>query len=284
MKFNIYIYALLLVFFSSCKDKAYKPEGLTKLSDTELIERAKQKISLDPNTFVFKNENGEIIGPDSIKNIQNPDDWATDTYVDNASEVKELVLRKSTPQDLVLREQIILAFKYQPPLTLVDIDCALKQEILQQVFESDQGMRTNSEAIPHPEIDQQNLITVISLIEKCGMPTLEEVSDTQMSAIWLVFQHGDNANRKKYLPILEQSAKNGDLNAMQIAMMKDRTMMMDGEPQIYGTQVTKNGSDWILYELANPETVNKRRAVIGFEPLQDYLKRWNIEFNVKQVE
>ena len=62
-----------------------------------------------------------------------------------------------------------------------------------------------------------------------------------MSAIWVVFQHGNNAYRKKYLPLLELSAKRGDLKATQIAMMKDRTMMMAGQPQVYGTQVTKCG-------------------------------------------
>ncbi|QXP78674.1 MULTISPECIES: DUF6624 domain-containing protein [Winogradskyella] len=154
---------------------------------------------------------------------------------------------------------------------------------MQNVFDSDQGMRTNGGEI-NPKIDKENLITVVSLIEKCGMPTLEVVSDVQMSAVWVVFQHGDNANRKKYLPLLEKSAKNGDLKASQIALMKDRTMMNDDLPQVYGTQVIQNENEWILYDLANPETVNKRRTEMGLEPLQDYLKRWNIEFDIKQSE
>ena len=116
------------------------------------------------------------------------------------------------------------------------------------------------------------------------MPTLEEVNEVQMSAIWVAFQHGDNANRKKYLPLLEKAARKGDLRASQIAMRKDRTLMMDGEPQIYGTQITKSGDEWSLYDLQNPKTVNKRRAEMGFGPLQDYLKRWKIEFNVVQAE
>ncbi|MBU2922427.1 hypothetical protein KO504_13845 [Winogradskyella psychrotolerans] len=171
---------------------------------------------------------------------------------------------------------------YQP-LELIDINCNKVPEILQNVFDSDQGMRTNGGEI-NPKIDKENLITVVSLIEKCGMPTLEVVSDVQMSAVWVVFQHGDNANRKKYLPLLEKSAKNGDLKASQIALMKDRTMMNDDLPQVYGTQVIQNGNEWILYDLENPETVNKRRTEMGLEPLQDYLKRWNIEFDIKQSE
>ncbi|WP_339880898.1 DUF6624 domain-containing protein [uncultured Algoriphagus sp.] len=233
--------------------------------------------------MIFKNEKGELLSLDSIRKIQNLDEWTTDSYVDKNGDIKELILRKATTEDKKLQERIQKALEDQPAIQLVDIDCTKKQEILQEVFESDQSMRTNDGSI-NPEIDRQNLTTVISLLEKCGIPTLNEVDEIQMNAIWVVFQHGDNANRKKYLPLLEQSAENGDLKAIQIAMMKDRTLMMDGEPQVYGTQVSKNGNEWVLYELSNPEKVNKRRAEMGFEPLQDYLQRWDIEFNVKQTE
>ena len=280
---QIFVGILFITILISCTSKTYEPEGLTKLSDTELIERAKQKKFPDIQTLIFKNEKGERLSLDSIQKIQNLDEWTTESYVDENGDIKELILRKSTTEDKKLQERIQKAFEDQPAIELVDIDCTKRQEILQEVFESDQSMRTNDGSI-NPEIDRQNLTTVISLLEKCGMPTLNEVDEIQMNAIWVVFQHGDNANRKKYLPLLEQSAENGDLKATQIAMMKDRTLMMDGEPQVYGTQVSKNGNEWVLYELSNPETVNKRRAEMGFEPLQDYLKRWDIEFNVKQTE
>ena len=283
MKHTIYIFSFLILFLSSCSDKGYKPEGLTKLSDAELIERAKQKRYPDRETVVIKNEKGEIISADSLQKTPNAEEWTADCYVDDNGNVKEFVLRKATPKDKEFQQELIKAYEYQPPIELVDIDCTQKQEILQKVFDCDQSMRTNGGTID-PEIDRQNLTTVISLIEKCGMPTLEEVDDIQMSAIWVVFQHGDNVNRKKYLPLLEQSAKKGDLKATQIAMMKDRTLMMDGEPQVYGTQVKKNGNEWELYDLENPETVNKRRAEMGFGPIQEYLERWNIEFNIKQKE
>lgn len=283
MKHKIYIFFSLIFFVYSCKNKEYKPDGLTKLTDSELIERAKQKMFPDYETVIYKNIKGDIITADSIQRISNFKDWTADSYVDNVGKVKELVLRKATSKDKELLKKIQKAYEYQPPIELVDVQCERKKEILQKVFDSDQSMRTNAGEI-NSEIDRQNLAIVISLIEKCGIPTLEEVNDVQMSAIWAVFQHGDNENRKKYLPQLEQSAKRGDLKATQIAMMKDRTMMMDGEPQVYGTQVTKSGGEWILYDLINPETVNKRRAEMGFEPLEEYLKRWNIQFNIKQSE
>lgn len=281
MNYKILIFSLL-IFLSACQEKVYKPNGLTKLTNSEIIEKAKQKDFPNIETVVYKNEKGEIIPTDSLQKILN-EEWTADWYADDNGIVKEFILRKATEHDKHLQRKIQEAVEYQPPIELVDISCENIVEVLQNVFDSDQSMRTNGGVI-NPETDRQNLATVISLIEKCGMPTLEEVDDVQMSAIWVVFQHGDNASRKKYLPLLEKSAKNGDLKATQIAMMKDRTMMMDGEPQVYGTQVTKNGNEWILYDLENPETVNKRRAEMGFQPLQDYLDRWNIEFDIKQAE
>ncbi|TXE14925.1 hypothetical protein ES692_17560 [Psychroserpens burtonensis] len=282
MKYKILIFSLFIAL-SACQEKNYKPNGLTKLSHSEIIERVKKKDFPNIDSIVYKNENGQIITLDSIKKIPNIQEWTADSYADKNGVIREIILRKATEKDKLLQKEIQKASQYQPPIELVDIDCEKVTEILQNVFDSDQGVRTNGGKM-NPETDRENLTTVISLIEKCGMPTLQEVNDVQMSAIWVVFQHGDNANRKKYLPLLEKSAKSGDLKATQIAMMKDRTMMNDDEPQVYGTQVTKNGNEWVLYELASPETVNKRRAEMGFEPLQDYLKRWNIEFNIKQSE
>ncbi len=282
MNYKILIFSIFIAF-SSCKEKNYEPNGLTKLSNTQIIEKAKNKDFPDIEKIVFKTDKGEVVSIDSLQANYDEKEWAADWYADKNGDVKEFVLRKATEKDKILKQKIKEVVEYQPPIELVDIDCEKVQEILQNVFDSDQGMRTNGGDI-NPITDRENLATVISLIEKCGMPTLKEVNDVQMSAIWVVFQHGDNVNRKKYLPLLEKSAKNGDLKATQIAMMKDRTLMNDGEPQVYGTQVTRNGDKWVLYSLENPETVNKRRAEMGFEPLQDYLKRWDIEFNIKQTK
>jgi hypothetical protein len=286
-KYKIYLCSLIIVFLSACNSKTYEPEGLTKLSDTELIERAKQKIPNDMGTLVIKNEKGEILSIDSIQKIQNPEEWATDSYIDTDGIVKELILRKATSEDKELQEKVMAAFLYEPPIELVDIDCGKKAELLDEVYLLDQNMRSSGNYSDiDSEIDKQNLIKVVSLIENCGMPTTKEVSKEQINTIWLVLQHGDNANRKKYFPLLKNAAENGDLDKSDIALMEDRILITDGKPQIYGSQVTQNGETkkWELYELSNPETVNKRRALIGLQPLQDYLKRWDIEFNVEQVK
>lgn len=283
MKCYLVVFLFAFAVLYGCQIKTYKPEGLTKLTESELINRAKKRQFPDVNNIVFKNEIGEVLSYDDINKKRESNEWIADNYIDENGVVKELVLRKASKTDLEFIEELKKAYSDQQPIELVDIDCGLTKEILEKIFKSDQEMRKN-EGIIEPQIDQQNLTMVISLIEKCGMPTLNEVEDKHLKAVWLVFQHCDNYYRKKYFPLLEQSAKNGDISEAQLAMLKDRTLMMDGEPQMYGTQVKKNDGKWVLYDLNKPERVNKRRLEVGLGPIQEYLYRWNIEFDVKQSD
>ena len=50
--------------------------------------------------------------------------------------------------------------------------------------------------------------------------------------------------------------------------------MDDGEPP----QI----EDGKLYDLYEPEFVNQRRKTLGMEPIEEYLKFYNIEFSIPQ--
>jgi len=170
-------------------------------------------------------------------------------------------------------------FIYVGQIELVEVDCNKKGEILDSVYQSDQRIRLPN--VPFEQFakeDHRNQELVISIIEKCGMPSLQEVSNKQMNAIWLGLQHTDKKYRKKYFPLIEDAVNAGDLSKQQYALMKDRILMDDGKPQLYGSQI-KNGK---LYKLEAPASVNERRKDMGMEPLEDYLKNFNIEYKLIQ--
>ena len=166
-------------------------------------------------------------------------------------------------------------FIYVGPVEIIEVDCSKKLQVLSEVLESDQRIRKSNELIKHAKEDHRNQELVISIIEKCGMPTLKEVGQRRMDAVWLGLQHSTEEIRKKYFPQIEKAVKNGDLSTSQYALMKDRMLMDEGKPQIYGSQI-ENGK---LYKLENPKTVNERRKEMGMEPIEDYLKNFNIQFN-----
>ena len=166
-------------------------------------------------------------------------------------------------------------FAYVGSVDIIEVDCSKKLQILNEVYESDQRIRKSNELIKYAKEDHRNQELVISIIEKCGMPTLKEANYKQMAAIWLGIQHSNKKIRKKYFPQIVEAVINGDLSKGQYALMKDRMLMDEGKPQIYGSQI-KNGK---LYKLENPETVNERRKKMGMETIENYLKRFNIQFN-----
>lgn len=166
-------------------------------------------------------------------------------------------------------------FVYVGSVDVIEVDCSKKVQILSEVLESDQRIRKSNDFIKFAKEDHRNQELVISIIEKCGMPTLKEVGQRQMDAIWLGLQHSTKEIRKKYFPQVEKAVKNGDLSKEQYALMKDRMLMDEGKPQIYGSQI-ENGK---LYKLENPKTVNERRKEMGMESIEDYLKRFNLTFN-----
>jgi len=168
-------------------------------------------------------------------------------------------------------------FAYVGSVDYVEVDCNKKSEILSEVYKSDQKIRRENNLIKYAKEDHRNQELIISIIEKCGMPTLNEVNQEQMNAIWLGLQHTENKYRVKYFPLIEKAVKNGDLSKEQYALMKDRILMDEGKPQIFGSQI-KNGK---LYDLEEPETVNERRQEMGLEPIEDYLKRFDITFDAK---
>jgi hypothetical protein len=172
------------------------------------------------------------------------------------------------------RDKII----YVGSVDIVAVDCSKKTEILEEVFISDQTIRKQD--VPFEQFakeNHRNQELVISIIEQCGMPTVKEVGKNNVFIIWLALQHAEKKYRKKYFPHIEKAVNNGDLPKEQYALMKDRILMDEGKPQIYGTQI-KNGK---LYKLASPETVNERRKEMGMEPIEKYLKRYNIDFKIK---
>lgn len=269
---------VILSIMTSCQNnQGYKPSNLTKVSEKQLINNAKNHQFPDPEKIVFKNLKGEVVSLDSIQQLPNPESLAPDYYQNLSGEIVECVIRKSTEKDDELNKKIEKSYHEGPDVKTVDINCDDKIQILNDVFERDQGMRRDGGKID-PKKDHQNLEIIVSFIEKCGIPTLEEVSDVEMAAIWAVLQHAPARYQSKYIPDLEKAAKRGDIEWGTIALMKDRALMYEGKPQVYGSQVS--GDE--LYDLFEPEYVNQRRAEIGMEPLEDYLKRFEIEFIIEQ--
>jgi hypothetical protein len=280
MRQTVIILIIFLFSLPSCnKSSNYKPEGLTKLSDAELIERARNRTLITEKT-IFMDTLGNIIPREDLKRIDQ-EEFFGDQYVNADNEIIEIVVRKATNHDKELIRRIKEAFEEGKLITIVDIDCSKVQEILETIYETDQGNRQEG-SVGNSDIDRENQQTVVSVIENCGFPTAKEHGHKSVQAIFLVIQHAGKGLREKYFPFIKKSADKGDLQWSTVALMEDRMLMDRGEKQKYGSQVRKeNGSDeWTLYPIQDPENVNQRRAKIGLGPIEEYLKHFGVEYKI----
>jgi hypothetical protein len=280
---------LVIVALVGCRNSQnYKPSNLTLVTPEQQIDNARNHNLPDPNIFVTKNQKGEVLSIEDLQKLENPESFGVDYYQNEDGVVVEAVLRESRESDKELNDAIIAVFQEEaefiiatpqedPELKIIELDCEGKSQFLSDVYDRDQGMRSDSGTIDS-QIDHENLEIIISYIEQCGFPTLDVVTKEEMQTIWLVLQHAPPAYQKRYISNFEEAAGRNDIDWSYVALMKDRALLFEGKPQMFGSQVINNE----LYDLYEPEYVDERSSDIGMGPLEVYLEGFGIEFNIEQ--
>lgn len=136
------------------------------------------------------------------------------------------------------------------------------------------------------EQDSLNELEVIKIIEENGWVGSSLVGGQANMTLWLVIQHAPRETQEKYLPLLKKSVLEGESRGSHLALLEDRIQMRNGNPQTYGSQITtdKETGEQVVYEVRDPEYVNQRRKEVGLGPIEDYVKRWGIEWTIEQKE
>lgn len=173
---------------------------------------------------------------------------------------------------------------------------------LDSVYETDQKYRSELDEIAKKhgwgskEIQSQwqiishydsiNLIKVSNILDKYGWLGFEEIGDKGNMTLFLVVQHSDLTVQEKYLPLMRKAVKNGKAKSSQLALLEDRVALRKGKRQIYGSQIGQNHTTNLYYvsPLEDPENVDMRRAEVGLGSLDDYVKQWEIVWDVNQYK
>lgn len=170
---------------------------------------------------------------------------------------------------------------------------------LDTIFQSDQSSRDELEKISEKygwqsneikeqwekidKIDSINLIKIKKILDERGWMGTDKIGDQGNVTLFLVVQHSDLETQEKYLPMLKDAVLNGRAKASYLALLEDRIALRNGSKQIYGSQVGQNeqtGEPYVL-PLIDPDNVDERRAEIGLENLQSYLKYYNIIWDLE---
>jgi len=126
--------------------------------------------------------------------------------------------------------------------------------------------------------DSINLIKVKNIIDANGWLGTDVIGEKGNQTLFLVIQHADQKTQEKYLPTMRDAVKKGNARASALALLEDRVALGQGKKQIYGSQILtdyESGKNKIA-PIEDSINVNKRRAQVGLEPLEEYVKQWGI--------
>ncbi|MCB0725105.1 MAG: tetratricopeptide repeat protein [Ignavibacteriae bacterium] len=134
-------------------------------------------------------------------------------------------------------------------------------------------------------INEENVARLEEIISEYGIPKISYVKNTAAEAAFLIIQHADIKTQEKYLPMFIEAADSGEAHWFQVALMVDRVNIRTGKMQIYGTQLYQHeDGSYYVKDLIEPEYVNQRRAGVGLGPIQEYVKQWNVVWDIEQKE
>jgi hypothetical protein len=129
----------------------------------------------------------------------------------------------------------------------------------------------------HPRMEavhRENAAFLEALIEERGWPDALRFGAEAAEAAWLIAQHaiGEPERMRRFARELAEVARAGRVPRWHAAMLEDRIRVLEGRPQIYGTQVEADHEGRARpCELLDPENVEARRAEVGLPPLAERL-------------
>lgn len=186
--------------------------------------------------------------------------------------------RKLNQTDTVLQQQLI---------DIQQLD--QNQHILARRIAQTYGYNSDTVKKVWKQIEHQNRLNVVqvsAILDKYGWLGADQIGEWATRGIWLVIQHadGDLKAQQKYLPLLRATVKRGQASKEYLALLEDKVAVNEGRKQLYGSQMYRDSITLISHvsPIADPESVDKRRAKMGLEPLSAYLKANGVEWTEQE--
>jgi hypothetical protein len=160
---------------------------------------------------------------------------------------------------------------------------ALRQE-LRDMFKADQatrrafinsGMKNGSpEQKAVMDVDAANISRVKAILDQYGFPDANMIGRNGVSLMFFLAEHAedDNALMSRVLELARPLMERGELSHQSYALMIDRQLVLQGKPQIYGSQTTMVDGHSVPSPVDDPSHLEQRRAAMGMGSEADYLK------------
>lgn len=127
------------------------------------------------------------------------------------------------------------------------------------------------------ELDQANTTRLKEIVHEIGWPTISAVGAKASDAAWLLVQHSDHdlGFQLECLDLMKQQTE--AVSPLNIAYLLDRTLVAQGKPQKYGTQLYRPGGkgEHIPQPIRDPDGVDARRLALGLSTMAEYCEMMN---------
>jgi len=151
-------------------------------------------------------------------------------------------------------------------IDLKNADLALRNKLVQS------GQLSEGYNEEMKELHNRNAKILSDIIDTIGYPTIDKVGKEANEAAWLVIQHsiGQPEFMKKSAELLKSAGDENKADPKSLAYLTDRIAVLEGKPQLYGTQF-----DWDKHGNLSPNLfddlnkVNERRKSIGLNTIEE---------------
>src|ERR1700749_3284436 len=103
--------------------------------------------------------------------------------------------------------------------------------------------------------DGENLPWLKGVIASRGWPGASLVGSDGAFAAWLLVQHAAAAPafQRQCLDLMTAAVEAGEATVRELAYLTDRVLLAEGEPQVYGTQVTRGDGQMVALYVRDPD-------------------------------
>ena len=169
--------------------------------------------------------------------------------------------------------------------TIYELDQYFRQkqiEILKKYGAHSEEFITN--VLQQNRADSLNRIEVKKILDTRGWLGSDVIGEQGNKTLFLVIQHSDLETQLNYLPMIREAVKLGNIKRIDFALFADRLAMRQGKRQIYGSQIKADydTGEYFVWPIIDPENVNKRRAELGLGPIEEYVKKVGITWDIEK--
>lgn len=113
-------------------------------------------------------------------------------------------------------------------------------------------------------VDKALLDELLTMVPAEGWFKKSVYGERAAGAAFLIIQHSDLENWRRFVPVLEPLVAQGEVEGQSYGLMYDRLAITEGRPQRYGTQMKCKDGRWVVDNLEDPGRVDERRKAMNF--------------------